>query len=56
MADDDKKFRHPAGVAMRKGLDAHAIADPIKGRQRKRLVKRTMSVFILIWIGRPKEL
>ena len=35
MADDDKKFRHPAGVAIRKGLDATRYRRSDQGKAEK---------------------
>ena len=35
MADDDKKFRHPAGVAIRKGLDAKRYRRSAEGKAEK---------------------
>ena len=37
MADEDKKFRHPAGVAIRKGLDAIRYKRSDQGKAEKKV-------------------
>ncbi len=39
MSDDSKKFRHPAGVSIRKGLDAMRYRRSDEGRAEKKARK-----------------
>ena len=40
MADDDKKFRHPAGVSIRRGLDRQRYLRSDQGKAEKKARKK----------------
>tara|TARA_R110001606_G_scaffold31710_6_gene96724 strand:- start:3624 stop:3920 length:297 start_codon:yes stop_codon:yes gene_type:complete len=45
MADDDKKFRHPAGVSIRKGLDRQRYLRSDQGKAEKEARKEHNAKF-----------